>query len=151
MPCKQSYSLLRSLLLVLAISLLSAVAHAGGCEDKEAIPFEPLVYKGASGSWLSTPVANRVYFLIAECMPKLKEQLVAERDLSSQALRLVTTTSSVAQAAAGTVAVERERADEYLEKLLDPLGGALPWFALGVALGVVATIGITYALTGATQ
>lgn len=114
---------------------------------------------GQKGTFIDPTSMNRVTFVLSECVPGYRALIEKQGKLLELDARMAVTSSKTIAASDGLVAEEHERAQHWKEAYVDEhqalkdereahagvLHSGIFWFAVGVAVGAAATIGIAFA------
>jgi hypothetical protein len=152
------------LIITLVVAPLGARADVPlSCKDKVAINVEVVKRGTEEGNWLPKKDANRVFFVLSECLPAYERLVEAQGRLVSIQARTIQT-SSTALALSGDIHEdERVRGDTWKTEALDTrkalaeerdaansaFRSPVLWFGIGVVAAGVAAIGLAYGLKGA--
>lgn len=104
------------------------------------------MHDAAAGVWFNEPDANRVLFLLETCLPAERVAREAAEAVAAKRLDLAVTSSLTASAALRLAEEQTTRANRWKAQAEEQPTGLLSsgtfWFAVGMAAGVAATIGV---------
>lgn len=131
------------------------------CEDKVPLDISTVTIGGVKGSYLPPASADRVAFVLTECVPSYQRLIAAQAKELGIQTAAVRTASAALDARRVQADEEHVRAElwkgefthEHTLRMEDESLSRSPvlWLAIGVVAGAAATIGIAYAYKKAVQ
>jgi len=133
------------------------------CTEKSDVHFEVVKRGAEEGNWLSKKDANRLYFVLTECVPGY-ERLIASQGRLIGLQEKTIRTSSAALALSGEIQQdERERGDAWKKDALETrqllaeereransfFRSPVLWATIGAAVMAAVAIGLAHGLKGA--
>jgi hypothetical protein len=129
------------------------LAEGWRCDEKQHISFKVAIHEGQKGNWLSRADANRLVFVLTECLPRYEKLAAAQDKLTGIQKLSIETSSRALTLAVGVADEERERGDLWKESYLiereansSVWASTTLWFVFGVVLGAGTAVAVAFAM-----